>query len=94
MNKIISIFIGMLLYFFFTVHANARSIVTPTHMKYTHWRLKVSDFFRAAIVRPFALIIGYEFFFHSAALSGFRPYMIEAFSALDMPVRPEWLAVS
>lgn len=84
----------MLLSVFLPVHADGRGIVTPVQQKATQWKLKISDFFRAGMIRPFILVVGYEFFFHCAALSGIRVYMIEAFSALSMPVQPEWLAVS
>jgi len=54
----------------------------------------IKDIFRGSIMKPFFLIVFYQFFYHCVGLSGARGYMIEIFSALEMPVSPEWSAVS
>lgn len=74
------------------VCANGTGIVKPTE-KSASLKLKIFDLFRPSMMRPFRLLLGYQIFFHCAALTGLRCYMIETFSTLNMPVDPRWLAV-
>ncbi len=55
---------------------------------------KISYIFRPSMLRPFRLVIGYQFFFHCAALTGIRCYLVEIFALLEMPIKPNWLVVS
>lgn len=64
----------------------------PLQRRASAIKLKLSDLFRPTMIRPFGLIIGFQFFFHCAALSGIRAYMIETFASLGVPVQPQWMA--
>uniref|UniRef100_A0A8D8W6D7 Facilitated trehalose transporter Tret1 n=1 Tax=Cacopsylla melanoneura TaxID=428564 RepID=A0A8D8W6D7_9HEMI len=50
--------------------------------------LKLSDIFRPAFIRPLRLILMYMFFTHMASLNAIRPYMIETFGFLGLPIEP------
>uniref|UniRef100_A0A1B6CRC6 Major facilitator superfamily (MFS) profile domain-containing protein n=1 Tax=Clastoptera arizonana TaxID=38151 RepID=A0A1B6CRC6_9HEMI len=43
--------------------------------------------------RPFRLIFLFFFFYHCAALSGFRPYMVQVYTSLKLPVDSHWFTV-
>ncbi|XP_065212661.1 facilitated trehalose transporter Tret1-like isoform X2 [Planococcus citri] len=73
------------------VCANGTGIVKPAE-KSMSLRIKIFDLFRPSMMRPFCLLLGYQIFFHCAALTGLRCYMIETFSSLNMPIKPQWLA--
>lgn len=53
----------------------------------------VRDFLRPGILIPLRLVVVYFFFFHAASLTALRPYMIEVFSQLQVPVSPNVLTV-
>ncbi|CAI6360397.1 unnamed protein product [Macrosiphum euphorbiae] len=53
----------------------------------------VRDFLRPGILIPLRLVVVYFFFFHAASLTAMRPYMIEVFSRLQVPVSPSVLTV-
>ncbi|XP_065219501.1 facilitated trehalose transporter Tret1-like isoform X2 [Planococcus citri] len=55
-------------------------------------KTKILDLFRPSMMKPFRLLLGYQVFYHSAALTGLKCYMVETFSTLDMPIQPEWIA--
>lgn len=53
----------------------------------------IRDFLRPGILIPLRLIITYFFFFHAASLTGMRPYMLEVFSQLEIPLTPKKFTV-
>ncbi|CAH1723921.1 unnamed protein product [Aphis gossypii] len=53
----------------------------------------IRDFLRPGILIPLRLIISYFFFFHAASLTGMRPYMLEVFTQLEVPLTPKKLTV-
>ncbi|XP_022175298.1 facilitated trehalose transporter Tret1-like [Myzus persicae] len=53
----------------------------------------VRDFLRPGILIPLRLVVVYFFFFHAASLTAMRPYMIEVFSRLEVPISPNVLTV-
>lgn len=54
----------------------------------------LKDFLRPAILKPMQLIFMLFFFFHAASLTAMRPYMIEVFARLEVPLSPNVLTVS
>jgi len=54
----------------------------------------IRDLLRPGIVKPLRLIVVYFFFYHAASLSAMRPFMIEVFSRLEVPISPNVLTVS
>ncbi|XP_060841252.1 facilitated trehalose transporter Tret1-like isoform X1 [Rhopalosiphum padi] len=53
----------------------------------------IRDFLRPGILIPLRLVVAYFFFFHAASLTAMRPYMIEVFTRLDVPLTPNKLTV-
>ncbi|KAL4092304.1 hypothetical protein QTP88_026828 [Uroleucon formosanum] len=53
----------------------------------------VRDFLRPGILIPLRLVVVYFFFFHAGSLTAMRPYMIEVFSQLQVPVSPSVLTI-
>lgn len=72
------------------VNADGSGVVPAEtiHPVKTRVLLKLSDFFRPAFLRPLRLILLYMFFAHMAALNAIRPYMIQTFGFLGLPVEP------
>lgn len=54
----------------------------------------LKDLLRPAILKPLQLIVTLFFFFHAASLTAMRPYMIEVFARLEVPLSPNVLTVS
>lgn len=54
----------------------------------------IRDLLRPGILKPLRLVVIYIFFFHAASLTAMRPYMIEVFSQLKVPLSPDILTVS
>lgn len=54
----------------------------------------VRDSLRPGIIKPLRLIVVYFFFYHAASLSAMRPFMIEVFTRLEVPISPNVLTVS
>lgn len=54
----------------------------------------IRDFLRPGILIPLRLVVVYFFFFHAASLTAMRPYMIEVFSRLEVPISPNVFTVS
>lgn len=81
------------LHYLILVCANGKGIVKSPKKK-SGQKMKISHLYRTSMLKPFRLIIGYEFFSHCAMLSSIRSYMVEVFNTLNMPVEPQWLVVS
>ncbi|XP_022195528.1 facilitated trehalose transporter Tret1-2 homolog isoform X1 [Nilaparvata lugens] len=51
------------------------------------------DLIRPEIMRPLRLVVSYFFFYHCSSLSGFRPYMVNTFTELNMPINPHYMTI-
>uniref|UniRef100_A0A2H8TCU3 Facilitated trehalose transporter Tret1 n=1 Tax=Melanaphis sacchari TaxID=742174 RepID=A0A2H8TCU3_9HEMI len=53
----------------------------------------IRDFLRPGILIPLRLVVISFFFYHAASLTAMRPYMIEIFTRLEVPLTPKTLTV-
>lgn len=70
----------------------AHSTTTVTFRKGVFWR-KIKELLKPQTRRPLALVLMFFFFQHCSGLTAMRPYMIQIFGEMELPVNPYWVNV-